>query len=247
MRLDEAPFNDIRVRQALNMSLDREAIAQSIYFGNAETVPSGIICKTYTGYAYDYEDWPQELKDQYAYNVEGARALLAQTDWPNGFDTTLICSSAGSTEIYEILKNYFHDIGVEVTITPMETAAYEAMFRSPDHHGLVSAGGGMTFNPFNTLQQFWSQGADQGASMVNDPAYDALYDQYGAAANASEAMSICREADKYIIEQHWLVAAGESYSAFNAAQRWIKGWSGESLFWGCQNWLAYIWIDASLK
>jgi ABC-type transport system substrate-binding protein len=237
------------------MSLDREAIAQSIYFGDAETVPSGIICSSYAGYAYDYADWPQELKDEYAYNVEGAKALLAEAAadgvfTPNslgGFDTTIICSSAGSTEIYEILENYFHDIGVEVTITPMETAAYEAFSRSPDHHGMVSAGGGMTFNPLNTLQQFWSQGADQGVSMVDDPAYDALYDQYVAATDASEAMSICREADKYIIEQHWLVAAGESYSAFNAAQSWIKGWSGESLFWGCQMWLAYIWIDESLK
>lgn len=216
---------------------------------------SGIICRSYAGYAYDYEDWSQELKDQYAYNVEGAIALLTEAAadgvfTPNdlgGFDTEVIYDSATSSEIYEIFQSYFHNIGVELTITPMETAAYEAFFRSPEHHGLVSAGGGMTFNPLNTLQQFWSLGADQGASMVDDPAYDALYDQYIAATNVSEAMSICREADKYIIEQHWLVAAGESYSAFNVCQPWIKGWSGESLFWGCQIWLAYIWIDESLK
>jgi peptide/nickel transport system substrate-binding protein len=255
MRLDEAPFDDIRVRQALNMSLDREAIAQSIYFGNAETVPSGIVCKTYAGYAFDYEDWPQELKDEYAYNVEGAKALLAEAAadgafTPNslgGFDTEVTCSSAASTELLEILQSYFLEIGVNMEIKPMETAAYEAFFRSPEHHGMVSAGGGMTFTPLNTLQQFWSQGADQGASMVNDPAYDALYDQYAAATDPAEAMSICREADRYVIEMHWLVAAGESYSSFNACQPWIKGWSGESLFWGCQNWLAYIWIDESLK
>jgi hypothetical protein len=82
---------------------------------------------------------------------------------------------------------------------------------------------------------------------VDDPAYDALYDQYVAETNPAEAMRICREADRYILEMHGLVAAGESYSAFNACQPWIKGWSGEALFWGCQNWLAYIWIDESLK
>jgi peptide/nickel transport system substrate-binding protein len=254
MRLDEAPFTDIRVRQALNMAIDRAGITESIFGGAGESVPCGLITSAYTGYAYAYEDWPQELKDAYAYNPEGAKALLAEAAadgifTPNelgGFDTEVLGSSGGDTQYLEIFKSEFLDIGVNMEITLMETAAYEAFFRSPDHHGMVTGGGGFTFNPMNSLQQFWSEGADQGASMVDDPDYDALYDQY-LAASGDEAMRISREADKHVIENHWLVTTGESYSAFNAWQPWIKGASGESLFWGCQVWLSRIWIDQSLR
>lgn len=75
-------FKDVRVRQALNYALDREAITESIYgeYGvpTAQYVPEGI-----GGYL-------PELEDEYPYDPEKAKELLAEAGYPDGFSFTLL-------------------------------------------------------------------------------------------------------------------------------------------------------------
>jgi len=45
--------------------------------------------KRLTGWGFPYEIWPQELKNEYAYNPKMAKKLLADAGYPNGFKRTL--------------------------------------------------------------------------------------------------------------------------------------------------------------
>ena len=86
MRNDKAPFNDIRVRKAMQMALDLPAIAKDYYRGLADPYPSTVTSRSLKGWGFPYEEWPQDLKDEYAYNPSGSKRLLADAGYPNGFE-----------------------------------------------------------------------------------------------------------------------------------------------------------------
>ena len=68
------PFDDIRVRQAMQKAIDVQTIGISYYKGVARTVPCGP--SGAPGYHTPYEEWPEELKQEYTYDPDGAEALL---------------------------------------------------------------------------------------------------------------------------------------------------------------------------
>src|SRR5208283_6249334 len=86
-RNDKAPFNDIRVREAMQMAINLQQIATDYYSGTASPDPSSLTSNYMTGWGLPYDQWPQDLKDQYAFNVAGAKALLTTAGFPTGFNT----------------------------------------------------------------------------------------------------------------------------------------------------------------
>ena len=250
-RLDKAPFTDINVRKALNMAINREAIAKGLYGGNAIASPTGWISQAYTGYAYDYADWSQTLKDEYTYNPTAAKKLLADAGYPNGFNTNVVTASTinqGAFQtplnVLETFKSYFSEIGVEMEIKAMDSTVMETYLREGKHDQMASQGGGATFPPTRSIDQWYSKGSDAGKSMVNDSVYDELRTKFWAASTASEAAQICVEADKHIVEQHWGVWIMEA-DTYDFWQPYLKGYSNEStnsgIIW------SRLWIDQSLK
>ena len=77
-RMDVAPFNILQVREAMQMSLNLPAIAQSYYDGFVSPYPDSLTSQYMTGWAYTYDQWPQALQAQFAYNTTTAKQLLAQ-------------------------------------------------------------------------------------------------------------------------------------------------------------------------
>ena len=60
-----------------------------------------------TGWGFPYEDWPQELKDEYAYNPALAKILLAEAGYPDGFKTNVVADAHDDIELMRIVKSYF--------------------------------------------------------------------------------------------------------------------------------------------
>ena len=80
MNTERAPFDDVRVRQAINMAIDRDAIIEAVYLGAGVKAKNPIppTIWSYNDAVVDYE-----------YDPEGARALLAEAGYPDGFKTNL--------------------------------------------------------------------------------------------------------------------------------------------------------------
>lgn len=244
IRLDLAPFDDIKVRKAMNMAVDREAIAEGYYGGTAASTPSGIVTQNYDKYAFMYEDWPQELKDEYSLNTERARELLAEAGYPDGFDTNVVAANTEDTQLLQVFKDYFQEIGINMEIKAMDQASKEAMVRAGKHDQLEARGAAHTFPPSRIIDMWYSKGSDAPRSGINDPQYDSLRDSFFAATDPADAANTFKELDRYFIENHMMIMAVES-NKFNIWQPYLKGYSGEGLEWGQHMTFARLWIDES--
>jgi len=83
-RNDLKPYTDIRVRQALQQAIDLPTIAKTYYSGTVLPYPITLTSYAETGWGLPYDQWPQDLKDQYAYNPTAAKACLAAAVFPLG-------------------------------------------------------------------------------------------------------------------------------------------------------------------
>ncbi len=123
-RNDLAPYNDIRVREALQMALNLPEIANSFYQGTAQPYPQSLASSYMVGWSWPYQQWPAALQAQYAYNPTAAKQLLAQAGFPNGFNTDVVADDSGNMDLLQIIQSEFAAIGVNMTIQPMDPASW---------------------------------------------------------------------------------------------------------------------------
>jgi len=248
-RNDLAPFTDIRVRKAMNLAIDRQAIAQSIYHGLTAGEPAGVVTPLYKGYYYAYEDWPQSLKDDYAYNPTKAKELLAEAGFPSGFKTNVVTANS-SSELLLTYKDYFKSIGVNVKIKAFaDSRALEDFERAGKHDGLADSGAAYDWPPNRTIEQYYSGGVDSsvnGLKWAPDPVIEDLHARFLASKSSDEVQTIMFETDKRVVEQFYgvFLVIGSGYTYW---QPYLKGYSNELLGWGQQIMWSGLWVDTDLK
>ena len=243
LRVDKPPFNDIRVRTALQMAIDLNTIAKTYYGGTVDPTPMGLIATP--GYYTPFDEWPEAVKEGYMYNPEGAKQLLTEAGYPNGFKCTLTTSSTADLDLWQIIKSYFQAIDVDMEIEVMEPTAFSAYALAGEHQMLGTDGTSgtlVTYPPMNALNQRYSGHKRSFAwGGVSDPIYDALWEQAKTEVNEEKFRNIVKEADDYNISQHWVVNILPKVS-YCIYQPWIHGFNGETGFaWG--QLFARMWTD----
>ena len=97
---------DPRVWQALSMAIDRDTYVNAVHPGE---VPTGnALPADSPGYLPELEDWA-------AYDPEGAKELLAEAGYPDGFDFEFVINQESQRDL-EALQPYWAEIGVDVTL-----------------------------------------------------------------------------------------------------------------------------------
>lgn len=242
-RVDKGPMQDIRVRQALTMSIDRQALQEGFYKGEADTTPFGVIYPVYKDYAYLYKDWPQDLKDSYAFNLTKARSLMADAGYPNGFKTSIVTPADYDMELLQVVKASFMQIGVDMDIQIEEGSAINAILNNKLQEQMDFGQGGAT-HPWIMLQNIKSTG--QNRATHHDTNFDAIVDNFFGAQNLTEAKKYSVEADKYTIEQFWALRLG-MLNLYNFWQPALKGYNGEVIMAPTtapsQWWWSHFWLD----
>ena len=244
------PFDDLRVRKAMQMALDLETIKNTYFKGLAVSTPYGWVRAP--GYHIPFAEWPEEVKKGYMYDPEGAEALLDAAGLTRGsdgirFKTDLTHYISFDLNYVQIAAEYWKAIGVDVEIDVVDGAGLTAGRMDPAVEGMFTAIMAVTWSPTAAIRQSYSTGGWVG-TRVKDSDYDAMVDAAEAATTVEEQKRLVREGDMYAIERHWYIW-GPMVPSFILHQPWLKGYNGEidlgSVSYG--QIYARLWIDSEMK
>ena len=247
----KAPFDDIRVRHALQMAIDLETINDTYYGGFADWQPPRLIGAK--GFYTEWEDWPAELKQFYTYDPEGAERLLDEAGYPRGADGVRFKlehqeRDIGDIGYVEIVASYWADIGVDVTLSIHQWPTLAANITEGNYESIY---GGMAREAPDWGMGFYnSDSPTRSASVggVENPVLAATQAAYFGATSIDEQMKAASEHGMEVIRQHYLIW-GPLPPGYQASQPWVKGFGGETLntVQYEQNVLVRLWIDQELK
>ena len=251
MRLDkpDLPFSDIRVRRALALGLNQQAILEYYYGGNAELLSTP--CAPYAELMdmwIPLEDYSESVQELYGYDPDKAQQLLAEAGYPNGFKTEIL-TTEWRADLVAIVKEDWRKIGVDLSIDVKEPAVFNS----------TTMGG--TYNEMCT--QYMSTVAPALFRVYQDPDkyfhnFSQVYDERCEEAAEVIKANILFNQEKiaetlkgiypYIMEQCWSIETPAPYISA-AWQPWVKGYGGEWTvgFSQAYNFVKWIWLDQDLK
>ena len=208
MNIKVKPFDDIRVRKAMQMALNLDEIDQGYFKGLADAIPQGQISRFNGAVATPFEDWLADVKKAFEYDPAGAEALLDEAGYPRDDDGVRFETEITHLERYdlnhtELLISYWDAIGVKVeaVVTP---AAEHVAIRTDGSYELISAEGAYKGLPQGILGKFL--GTSWNTSEADDEWYKAKFAEFQAATTLDEQNAALRELDMYSIEQSVLAA-----------------------------------------
>jgi peptide/nickel transport system substrate-binding protein len=139
---DVAPFDDVRVRQALNFAVDVDGIVAALLAGNGDRLPNFFV--------EGGLGWDPGLKP-YGYDPEQARALMSEAGYGKGFDTALEFAASEREEVVLAVAGQLFEVGVRVEARPVETATFNATWTDQAAAPLRFATWRPLFDPYTLL------------------------------------------------------------------------------------------------
>lgn len=132
------PIGDARVRQALNLAINREEMVRTLFRGKGR--PAAVFPPSSISIGY-----PRDLKP-YAYSPQRAKKLLAEAGLPRGFSIKLFSLATGGfaqfQQVAEAVAGYWEAIGVRTSIVPTDIGAFRPMYlASPQSPQVVGQAG----------------------------------------------------------------------------------------------------------
>ncbi len=243
--IKDPPFNDVRVRRAASMAVNRPGLVQSVLGGYGVVGPLAIPIQD----AYlSMEQVPPEIRKWVEYNPQEAKRLLAEAGYPNGFDTTYVAAPSlfGSpfNELGEGAMAMLRDVGIRAKTVVLEPGRHTQVSQTGDWRGIVQNRANMV-DVYEFIPRWASDvGFRLNRGGIADPELDKLIAQFNAATDPARAKDLARQIQLRAIDQA-IVLALPSHTDFAANQPWVKGFKhAEPLkAQNVANWVEGIWLD----
>lgn len=248
MRVDQKPFDDIRVRRAMNMAINKDEIIKAYYNGYAElfAYPQH---PEYTGYFQPLNEQPASVQELFKFDPAKAKKLLAEAGYPNGFTfKTQVCScNADHMDLLPLISAYLEAVGVKMEIQTMEYAAFLSAMTTQTNAPGYFMNNGHT-NPTTTIRKSFVPHQVWNPSQWNDPKLtarmEAVYKEPDEAKRQAELRAMTTE----MLDNAPYVWLPTPY-LFTAWWPWVKGYEGELRAGAVRPWPIYsrLWLDQDLK
>ncbi|PJG85271.1 ABC transporter substrate-binding protein [Conservatibacter flavescens] len=206
--VQKKPFDDVKVRQALNYAVNKEAILTSVYQG-AGQVAKNPIPPTMWGY--------NEAVKDYEYDPEKAKALLKEAGFENGFETELWAMpvsrpyNPNARRMAELVQADWEKVGVKAKIVSYEWGEYLKRMRNGDDPTGMMGWTGDNGDPDNFLNTLLSCAAvEQGSNYAKFcyKPFDELVVKASQIADQAERAKLYEQAQVIFKEQApWITIA----------------------------------------
>ena len=184
-----SPWHDLRVRQALNYAIDRQALSDQQTLG-ASLLTGNIVARALE-FALPIEAYP--------YNPEKAKQLLKEAGYPHGFDAGEIASGPPYHALAEGVANDLLAVGIRIRVWPMERATIITAVKEKKLSGLTSFGSGHLGNAATRLEPFvvsWGQFA-----RISYPDIDALFKQQDVETDRTKRQTMLHQIQQLMYER----------------------------------------------
>jgi oligopeptide transport system substrate-binding protein len=194
------PFNNQKLRLALAKAIDREALCTRVMLGT--TIPAQTMLPP------DFPAYNPELESVQAYDVEKAKALLAEAGYPDGKDASgkqleLTFTSNGRDPKVEFVKEQWEtNLGIKVNIEVLENAVWREK-RSKREMKLFKSGYEYDYmDPANLLTQLWRSIDDIGSRqhLWKNDKFDELVTKAGTETDLQKRIQLFQEAERILVE-----------------------------------------------
>src|SRR5881409_1154944 len=146
----KSPWHDKRLRQAVNLALDRKTTNEAACLGFCP--PAGVIVPRVMDFALQVEPPP--------YDPQKAKQLLAEAGYPNGLDAGDFVPIPPFFATAEAAVNFLNAVGIRVKMRPVERAAFYAAWQEKKLRGLFMTAVGNAGNAASRVEAFiYSKGS----------------------------------------------------------------------------------------
>jgi peptide/nickel transport system substrate-binding protein len=200
MNNQKKPFDDKRVRQALNYAVNKDAIVNDVLKGTGSASKGPVLPGT----------WGADgaLKP-YPYDPDRARKLLAEAGYPNGFTTTLWVPESGSgmqapVAMSTVMQSNLKAVGINVSLQTMEWGAYLAKLRTKEQElfALSWMAGtedpDMVMYPLLHSSQWTPVGPNR--ALYKNARFDALLQQARLTTDQAKRAQLYKEAQRILVD-----------------------------------------------
>jgi peptide/nickel transport system substrate-binding protein len=248
LKVDKKPFDDIRVRQALSMAIDRESYVKAQLGGEGVIMSSHLSPRWSTDIYTPLEQLPASAKQLFDYNPEKAKQLLKDAGYPDGFKAEFVTMSyAAYVDLCSMVADYWKKIGVEVTLRPLDYATYMGVQYGKTYKDIMYYSTGyrhpaLLLREIGTLPQVWNP------TNFNDPYYNQLAMKAVGTADPVAQKPLLKELNVYLIDKAPYLVLPVGY-IYTYAHPWVKNYFGE-MSTGCYGMgpvYATMWIDRDLR
>ncbi|KHF41617.1 glutathione ABC transporter substrate-binding protein [Halalkalibacter okhensis] len=198
--MNKEPFDDIRVRQAINLAVDTDAIVEHVYNG-VGIKAEGPMGPGVWGYHPDIKG--------YDYDIEEAKRLLAEAGYEDGFETTIWTNdNKERMDITEVVQAQLSEIGIDVNIEVLEWGAYLENTGSGQHDMFILGWSNMTGDAdYNQYYLYHSDthGDAGNRSFYHNEEVDRLINEGRQESDLEKRLALYHEAQEIEVEDAPLV------------------------------------------
>jgi peptide/nickel transport system substrate-binding protein len=207
MRTDKPPFNDVRVRQAISLAMDRKGMIDAVLEGQGAI--NGPIPAALSEWALPIGELGEGAK-YYRHDPAEAKRLLAAAGHPNGFSASVCFSTYGSTVLVDSMQLLLKDlkaVGIDAKLDQKEYGAYQATCRVGKFDSMVYGPLTPFVEPDSFLYGQYYTGEPRNRSHVNDPVLDDLLVRQRRASDPKARREVINQIERHLAKQQYYVQA----------------------------------------
>jgi peptide/nickel transport system substrate-binding protein len=231
MNVNKAPFDDVRVRQAMNYAVDKDLIIQEIYGGRAVALP---------GPLSPYNNFVNKSLKPYAYDPDKALSLLSDAGWTDS-DGDGILDKNGQPfsftldtledwrPLAEAVAGMFRDIGIDANVRFWEYSVIQPQLLAGERQAYLDDWGDSAFDPVGHFEAKWHgyvEGSPYGRgnfSGYNNERVNELIKMGETTADTNQRQTIYDEAQQLVYDDApavFLILPEEAEAASSRVQNW---------------------------
>jgi peptide/nickel transport system substrate-binding protein len=196
--VDDVPWRDARVRQAVSLVIDRQLIIDNVFAGRAQVtgaIPPG------------FGPWPlpeEEVWAAYPVDVERAKGLMEEAGFADGFDVELqAIASSHHTAIAQIVQEAVRQLNINAEVVPLEIGTFAANIGSGEFQWAATARG-MRGDPSAHVVDF-RQGTSNNVTWFgdgwNNEEINALFDEGLATTDQERRLEVFNEIQRILLAE----------------------------------------------